>query len=113
MDYGAGSKGFHGALLRGGNTGAVSPPPVSVISIGVTIVTEVNIATYDARPQPTRDHVATRTETSMNPGLNGRDLCDAFATVVLDFANTAEDIIEAFEPYYCGLTADGRTKNAL
>ena len=92
------------------------------------------------------------TETSMNPGLKGRDLRDAFATdeynvmlvankfqtgfdqpllvamyvdkrlsgvaavqtlsrlnrvapgkdqtFVLDFANTAEDIVEAFEPYY-------------
>jgi type I restriction enzyme, R subunit len=92
------------------------------------------------------------TETSMNPGLNGRDLRDAFATdeynvmlvankfqtgfdqpllvamyvdkrlsgvtavqtlsrlnrvapgkdqtFVLDFANNAEDIVEAFEPYY-------------
>lgn len=92
------------------------------------------------------------TETSMNPGLKGRDLRDAFATdeynvmlvankfqtgfdqpllvamyvdkrlsgvaavqtlsrlnrvylgkdqtYVLDFANTAEDIVEAFEPYY-------------
>jgi type I restriction enzyme R subunit len=96
--------------------------------------------------------VENATETSMNPGLKGRDLRDAFATdeynvllvankfqtgfdqpllvamyvdkrlsgvaavqtlsrlnrvapgkdqtFVLDFANTAEDIVEAFEPYY-------------
>lgn len=96
--------------------------------------------------------VENATETSMNPGLKGRDLRDAFATneynvllvankfqtgfdqpllvamyvdkrlsgvaavqtlsrlnrvapgkdqtFVLDFANTAEDVVEAFEPYY-------------
>ena len=96
--------------------------------------------------------VENATETSMNPGLKGRDIRDAFATdeynvllvankfqtgfdqpllvamyvdkrlsgvaavqtlsrlnrvapgkdqtFVLDFANTAEDIVEAFEPYY-------------
>src|SRR6476620_6624942 len=101
------------------------------------------------------------TETSMNPGLKGRDLRDAFATdeynvmlvanksqtgfdqplllamyvdkrlsgvaavqtlsrlnrvaagkdqtFVLDFANTAEDIVEAFEPYYEATTLADET----
>jgi type I restriction enzyme, R subunit len=101
------------------------------------------------------------TESSMNPGLKGRDLRDAFAsdeynvmlvankfqtgfdqpllvamyvdkrlsgvaavqtlsrlnrvapskdqTFVLDFANTAEDIVEAFEPYYEATTLAGVT----
>ena len=49
-DGGAGSKGFHGASLGVADNGA----------IGVTIVTEVNIAIYDARSEPTRVRTATR-----------------------------------------------------
>ena len=38
---------------------AVGTPTVTRLLIGVTIVTEVNIAIYDARSGPTRDRVAT------------------------------------------------------